>query len=86
MVEIKIKQIQNGYIVESLDYNELEQKEIWNTYVFEIKEKNINFKTTKNEIEVFRDVVEFIENRLGLDLRNAGDYFLETKIKQFMDN
>jgi len=77
-MEIKIKKVRNGYFVE------FEDDEIATNYVFEEKEDDSiderQMFLTKNKVESFKDVIEFLENCFGLDCVNDGDYYLEHKI------
>ena len=87
--EINIKKLRNGYLIKYYDYNEKENDYLWRELVIEEKEPNYNnarFNIPKEKVEAFQRVIELMEEVLGFDSWNKGDYVLKTKIEHIKDD
>lgn len=85
--EIRIYSVKNGYRLKINEFNENSGEYKINQYVFEIKDPE-HFNTENQfcipieRVQTFLELVEFLENRFGLEGFNHGDYYLHKQIKQ----
>jgi len=84
MTELKLKQIKNGIILEVLDYNEIEDKEVWETFVFEFQDSNDieEHLFQKQKTKKIKEMYQFINDRLGYDSVHRNEYYIEFQLKQ----
>lgn len=81
-MKIEIEPVKNGYIVKT-DLIADESEIPIGTIVLEEKEEmrlHGDFSMPRSRIECFQELVNTLENWLGLDCYNEGDHYLETKI------